>query len=376
MSDSETPIASVILTVFSDLLATREPYFTEIGITLPIPIFSVNELLDVTALACRHFASQPSLLTLQSPLYVIGDIHGNVTDLIRVLVTGGLPPASRYLFLGDYVDRGDYSSTVLALLYALVCRYPSHMFLLRGNHEVEKVNGSYGFRDELDRSYGHDAGRIFAALNESFDHMPIAALIDEGIFCVHGGISPGLASLAQIAALERPIRRIDGRWLTDLLWSDPSDQVQRFGPNPRGQGVLFGEAAVADFVAAMKITRIVRAHQCVESGVTTFAAGALTTVFSSSNYEAELHNSCGMLYIGLAGEIRTRSLPPVPRVEFYSALLDVRGGNVSTVKNSNSLGRLKCMSVKGCTSHPPTLAQLTRNVSTILTPKLPVRELI
>jgi diadenosine tetraphosphatase ApaH/serine/threonine PP2A family protein phosphatase len=248
------------------------------------------------------------------------------------------------------------------------------VYLLRGNHEVEKINSSYGLKAELDRSYGNDSVRVFTALNESFDHLPIAALINDTIFCVHGGISPGLTNFGQIAALERPIHRLDGRWLTDLLWSDPSDEVQRFAPNPRGYGVLFGEAAIADFAATMKIRYIVRAHQCVESGIASFGTGILITVFSSSNYESNLENSCGMLHVSQSGEIRPRSLRPIPRVEFYSALVDVRGVTLTTVKKSNSLGRLRCASIKNWKSNPVVLGQLSRNPSTIFIPKLPARD--
>jgi hypothetical protein len=162
--------------------------------------------------------------------------------------------------------------------------------------------------------------------------------------------------------------------LTDLLWSDPSDEVQRFTANPRGYGVLFGDAAVADFAATMKLRYIIRAHQCVESGVVYVGTGIIITVFSSSNYESNLANSCGMLHISQSGEINSQSLPPIPRVEFYSALIDVRGATMTAARKSNSLGKLRCASIKSWKSHPGVFGQISRNVSTILIPRLPARD--
>jgi diadenosine tetraphosphatase ApaH/serine/threonine PP2A family protein phosphatase len=367
--DDLTAPCSLILAVLSDLLSIRNPRFPEIGVTIPIPIFSVNELLDIITAATDHFASQPTLLQLSSPIHIIGDIHGNLIDLLRVLSVGGLPPSSHYLFLGDYVDRGDYSATVIALLYALTVKYPRHVFLLRGNHEVEKVNQIYGLKEELSRCYGHEGGGIFTALNHSFDHLPIAAVLDDQILCVHGGISPQLANLAQISGLQRPISRLNPQWLMDLLWSDPCPSTLKFAPNPRGNGVLFGEAAVAEFCAAVNVRLVIRAHQCVQAGVESFASGTLITVFSSSNYESEIENACGIVIIEADGNVRLESLTPIQRIRVFSALLDVRYGVMTHVNRSESQGKLRCLNIR-----PPmrSLAFIprSRTASTCLLPKL------
>lgn len=188
-------------------------------------------------------------------LCIAGDIHGQYYDLLRLFEYGGFPPESNYLFLGDYVDRGKQSLETICLLLAYKIKYPENFFLLRGNHECASINRIYGFYDECKskfscclcvENYGTDFAKESAVSNfwnlylsgkrryniklwktftDCFNCLPVAAIVDEKIFCCHGGLSPDLQSMEQIRRIMRPTDVPDQGLLCDLLWSDP-DKVR------------------------------------------------------------------------------------------------------------------------------------------------------
>ncbi|KAH1020556.1 hypothetical protein HUJ04_010189 [Dendroctonus ponderosae] len=130
-----------------------------------------------------------------------GDIHGQYTDLLRLFEYGGFPPEANYLFLGDYVDRGKQSLETICLLLAYKIKYPENFFLLRGNHECASINRIYGFYDECKRRFNI---KLWKTFTDCFNCLPIAAIIDEKIFCCHGGLSPDLQGMEQIRHIMRP----------------------------------------------------------------------------------------------------------------------------------------------------------------------------
>lgn len=166
---------------------------------------------------------QPMLLELEAPIKICGDVHGQYTDLLRLFEYGGFPPVSNYLFLGDYVDRGKQSIETICLLLAYKIQYPENFFILRGNHESAGINRIYGFYDECKRRYSIKLWKIFS---DTFNCLPAAALIDEKILCMHGGLSPELKDLQQIADLTRPCDVPDMGLLCDVLWSDPAPLIK------------------------------------------------------------------------------------------------------------------------------------------------------
>jgi diadenosine tetraphosphatase ApaH/serine/threonine PP2A family protein phosphatase len=237
----------------------------------PLPVADLLALCDaVTAL----LAAEPSLVELQSPCFVLGDLHGNYKDLSffeRSLWNLGpdLTPAS-FLFLGDFVDRGPHSIETAAYVLCMKAIAPRTVSLLQGNHESPLTNGDvdhYGkgsFKSQCHELYGAvDGERVWIAFNGAFSQMPIAATIDRRIFCVHGGVpravvdSPPGSLLPRIRALQRPLEASE--FVTDLLWSDPADAdtvlgvngfPRGFGPSSRGEDVaVFSEEAVAEFFA-------------------------------------------------------------------------------------------------------------------------------
>ena len=163
------------------------------------------------------------LLELRAPIKICGDIHGQYTDLLRLFEYGGFPPVSNYLFCGDYVDRGKQSLETICLLLAYKIQYRDKFFILRGNHESASINRIYGFYDECKRRYGIKVWKIFS---DVFNCLPVSAVIDDKILCMHGGLSPELNDLQQIADLKRPCDVPDIGLMCDLLWSDPSPTTE------------------------------------------------------------------------------------------------------------------------------------------------------
>jgi len=238
-------------------------------------------------------ASEPTLLHLRAPIKLVGDIHAQFYDLLRIFEFGGTPPDQAYLFLGDYVDRGPNGIDCLALLLAYKIKYPNKIYLLRGNHESAGINRLYGFSDECNRRFNP---KVWKQFNELFDYLPLAAVIDDVCFAIHGGLSPALDSLDQIANITRPATIPDAGLLCDLLWSDPDAKLSGWGDNERGVSFTFGPDSVNSFLKKNNLELMVRAHQVVEDGFE-FLGGQrqLVTLFSAPNYCGEFDNAGAMM---------------------------------------------------------------------------------
>jgi serine/threonine-protein phosphatase PP1 catalytic subunit len=253
-----------------------------------------HEIKMLCAAARPLLLAQPMFLELEAPIKICGDIHGQFTDLLRLFEYGGFPPESNYLFLGDYVDRGKQSIETMCLLLAYKILYPENFFILRGNHESAGINRIYGFYDECKRRYSIKLWKVFS---DVFNCLPAAALIDEKILCMHGGLSPELQSLNQIADLQRPCDVPDVGLLCDLLWSDPDGNTTGWGDNDRGVSFVFGADVVTSFLEEQDLDLMVRAHQVVEDGYEFFAGRRLVTLFSAPNYCGEFDNAGGMISV-------------------------------------------------------------------------------
>jgi len=240
------------------------------------------------------FMSQSTLLELEAPIKICGDIHGQYYDLLRLFEYGGFPPEANYLFLGDYVDRGKQSLETICLVLAFKIKYPENFFILRGNHECASINRIYGFYDECKRRYNI---RIWKTFTDTFNCMPVAAIIDEKIFTMHGGLSPELQSMDQVRKIMRPTDVPDSGLICDLLWSDPEEGISGWGENDRGVSFTFGADIVERFLRKHDFDLICRAHQVVEDGYQFFAKRQLITIFSAPNYCGEFDNSGAMMSV-------------------------------------------------------------------------------
>ena len=240
------------------------------------------------------FLSQPILLELEAPLKICGDIHGQYYDLLRLFEYQGFPPDANYLFLGNYVDFGKQSLETICLLLVYKIKYPENFFLLRGNHECASINRLNGFYDECKRRYNI---RMWKTFTDCFNCLPVAAVIDEKLFCCHGGLSPYLQSFEQIRRIMRPTDVPDQGLLCDLLWADPDKETNGWGENDSGVSFTFGPEIVSKFLTKHGLDLVVRGHQVVEDGYEFFAKCQLVTLWSAPNYRGEFDNAGAIMSI-------------------------------------------------------------------------------
>ncbi|KAF9972193.1 serine/threonine protein phosphatase Pzh1 [Actinomortierella ambigua] len=246
-----------------------------------------SEIQWICQQAREIFLAQPTLLELNAPVKIVGDIHGQYTDLLRLFEMCGFPPSANFLFLGDYVDRGRMSLETILLLFCYKIKYPENFFLLRGNHECANVTRVYGFYDECKR---RSSLKMWKAFINVFNCLPLAAIVANKIFCVHGGLSPSLGTMDDIRALRRPTDVPDYGLLNDLLWSDPSDTAVDWEDNERGVSYCFGKSIIQRFLIKHDFDLVCRAHMVVEDGYEFFNERTLVTVFSAPNYCGEFDN--------------------------------------------------------------------------------------
>ncbi|KAM1207550.1 hypothetical protein ACFX13_008219 [Malus domestica] len=281
------------------------------------------EVGELCYAAEQIFMHEQTVLQLKAPVKVFGDLHGQFGDLMRLFDEYGFPSAAGdityidYLFLGDYVDRGQHSLETITLLLALKIEYPDNVHLIRGNHEAADINALFGFRIEcIERMGENDGIWAWTRFNQLFNYLPLAALIEKKIICMHGGIGRSINSVEQIEKLERPITMDAGSIiLMDLLWSDPTenDSVEGLRPNARGPGlVTFGPDRVAEFCKRNKLQLIVRAHECVMDGFERFAQGQLITLFSATNYCGTANNAGAILVVGRGLVVVPKLIHPLP----------------------------------------------------------------
>jgi serine/threonine-protein phosphatase PP1 catalytic subunit len=209
-------------------------------------------------------------------------------------------------------------------LLAYKTKYPANFFLLRGNHECASINRIYGFYDECKRRYSI---RLWKLFNDVFNCLPVAAIIDEKIFCVHGGLSPELTRLEQIRRLARPTDVPDTGMLCDFLWSDPDKDISGWGENDRGVSFTFGPDVVAHFLKNHDFDLIVRAHQVVEDGYEFFAKRQLVTIFSAPNYCGEFDNAGAMMSVDETLMCSFQILKPAEKKQRYAYSALGAGGN-------------------------------------------------
>ena len=345
------PAADLVYSGFGQLLQLELRDIEKLGTETLIPNFILKTLDDLINEAISTFREnyKSALMEVDQDVVIIGDLHGNLTDLMRLLLANGLPPQTSYLFLGDFVDRGDFSIEVISLILALLVLFPHNIFIIRGNHELREINRTYGFHDEIEKQYGEED--LWEHINSCIEYIPIAAVVKEKYYCVHGGITKNL-SVSALKSIELPLTKLNNM-LTDLLWSDPNEAIESYTSNPRGTGIEFGFLASLAFLKQNNLDWIVRGHQCIKEGVNIKNKMNVITVFSSSRYQKDARpNVCGFLIIKENNGFEKFSFPDIPILDrenanFFKVMPD---SNLQSPDMQQSLNRRSMISLTSKTA--------------------------
>lgn len=261
---------------------STEDYDADISILKKGDALDELRVISILEKTKELFYAEPNVLELRSEIYVVGDVHGQLYDVLSMFNTIGGYDRGKFLFLGDYVDRGYQSINLFLLLCCLKLKRPNDFFLLRGNHEDREINKSYGLHQEVLNMYGGTV--VYNMLNEVFDFLPISAIIDNKVFCVHGGITPDFPSIDEIC-LEDRFHPVDSEGkIAGLLWSDPNELSNGWIKSSRGAGYEFGKIQYEKFMQQNKLENLFRSHQLADEGFKWYF-GTLLLVWSAPDYE-------------------------------------------------------------------------------------------
>ncbi|KAJ3976740.1 Metallo-dependent phosphatase-like protein [Lentinula raphanica] len=293
---------------------------------------SEDQALWILEKGTELLSKEPNVLNVDAPITVCGDIHGQYYDLMKLFEVGGSPADTRYLFLGDYVDRGYFSIECVLYLWSLKIWYPETLFLLRGNHECRHLTDYFTFKLECklfadQSSCKHKySERIYDACMDSFCALPLAAIMNKQFLCIHGGLSPELNTLDDIRALDRFREPPTHGLMCDILWADP---VEDFGTEKttdsfvhnhvRGCSYFFTYQAACQFLERNNLLSIIRAHEAQDAGYRMYrktkATGfpSVMTIFSAPNYLDVYNNKAAVLkYESNVMNIRQFNCTPHP----------------------------------------------------------------
>ncbi|KAF9180168.1 3',5'-cyclic-nucleotide phosphodiesterase (PDEase) (3':5'-CNP) [Haplosporangium sp. Z 11] len=299
-----------------NLAFLKQHFFREGRITEEQAIFILQKATDI-------MKKEPNLLEVEAPVTVCGDIHGQYYDLMMLFEVGGNPEKTRYLFLGDYVDRGYFSIECVLYLWALKIWYPNTIFLMRGNHECRHLTDYFTFKTECKHKYSE---KVYDACTESFCALPLAAVMNKQFLCVHGGLSPELTTLDDFKRINRFREPPTHGLMCDLLWSDPLEDYGQEVTNEffvhnhvRGCSYFYSYHAVCAFLERNNLLSIIRAHEAQDNGYRMYRKTRTTgfpsvmTIFSAPNYLDMYNNKAAVIkYENNAMNIRQFKASPHP----------------------------------------------------------------
>ena len=254
-----------------------------------------GEIHLIIANAIEILSTEPALKKVSSPVTICGDIRGQFYDFLEIFHVGGNVPDTNYLFLGNYIDTTYCSLETFLLIIALKARYPNRITLLRGYREMREQSIFYGFYDECQCKYKNS--EVWKMCCDVFDYLPISAVINDKIFCVHSGLSPDITSIDQINLIDRKNMSTKSGVIYDFVSSHPNnfDDADEFCWFDKGNNYLFSKDAVAKFNKQNKIDLIVRSHDIIMEGYLYMFNDQLVTIFSAPNFRYHYKNNASIL---------------------------------------------------------------------------------
>lgn len=220
-------------------------------------------------------------------VYVIGDIHGNLDTLLKIIETINENNPKLVIFLGDIVDRGSKQLECLLIVLALKILYPLKYFLIRGNHETLEMNQYYGFFQDFISRFNDQSK--FNKILSIYNLLPICASINKTILCLHGGIPQDINILNKLRGQKcrdfNVIFNSIAQEIYQIMWNDPKSELKGFCGSFRGPGIyFFGNDVFENFMEANNLKYLIRAHECFPEGYRWFFNNRLLSIFSSANY--------------------------------------------------------------------------------------------
>jgi len=266
----------------------------------PMRADKLNSLLEKTQ---KELKKSPNVVDIELKgdvtLMIVGDLHGQVADLLHILKTHDLPTKNKwFLFNGDFVDRGRFAVEITIILFTLKLLYPEYVFLNRGNHEADDINARDGFQDECSGKYNRE---MYQQYNETFATLPLVHIINKKAMVVHGGLCwDAGVTLDKIQKIDRfCLHPVWESVMEDLLWSDPGGPKHcGASQNDRGCGCIFGEDIVDEFFEDNPpLKLVIRSHEKKDRGYQEHFHGKLVTIFSASNYCGDNGNDGAVMEI-------------------------------------------------------------------------------
>jgi len=280
-----------------------------------LELLTINEIKIVCDKSKEILMKEPTLLNISPPITLVGDVHGQFQDLMEIFYQQGYPKdGMSFIFIGDYIDRGLNSVEVLLVLLIYKIQYPKQVFLTRGNHESRLITQQYGFYDEILRKYGSTV--VWKYFTEVFDTIPLGGLINNKIYCLHGGLSPSNNNIDEIKNVVRFNDIPRSGLCCDMLWSDPEDR-NGWSLNARGAGYTWGYDCTEEFLHINKLKFIARAHQLVMKGYNWCHNKNVLSIFSAPNYCYRCGNEASIVEIEDENNFNLKTYSAAPKETYY-----------------------------------------------------------
>ena len=310
-----------LINEFLQLLPNPDEEYTYYKKNSNIISLEKNYIINLINEALNQFKSSSPLIKLRSPVKIFGSINGQYNDLMRYFSLFGRPSELKgdiecvdYLFLGNFTNRGAFSLETICLLLALKIKYNGHFHLLRGNQEDLEISKLYGLAEECKEKLKEDINQpnsIFQRLCSLFEYLPLAAVINNQIFCAHSGISKKGFSLNDIQRLKFPINVKNCPYAKDILWNVPggNDNINfNKGLPNEYKPEVFNANDVETFLKNNQLKMIIRSHDICEKGILNSFGDRVITIFSSTNYCGTYQNAGALIFIKKSYEIQPKIL--------------------------------------------------------------------